>query len=144
MTEPVYIRIAQPQAPVPGELGEPQLRLAAPTNLSIVSLIPRWNCTDKAIPTSQCFAWIVGSARTVNWTDVDKVQVCALKLTDGTHAFYWATAELREPSISWQDFKAHFLKRFLNVRSDHYHYSELYLVRQRNHKTPTEFLECVW
>jgi hypothetical protein len=59
------------------------------------------------------------------------------------HAYYWATAELRDPNISWQDFKSNFLKRFGDVRSDQYHYYELHLARQRIHETPRKFLDKV-
>jgi hypothetical protein len=52
-------------------------------------------------PGSAVFASVDSVAKIGNWTNADKVEVCALKLTDGAHV-YWATPELRDPAISWQ------------------------------------------
>jgi hypothetical protein len=67
--------------------------------------------------------------------------VCALKLTDAARAFYSATPQLRDPTISWQDFKARFLQRFRDVRSVQYHFGQLYMARQRKGETAQEFLD---
>jgi hypothetical protein len=66
-----------------------------------------------------------------NWAEVDKIRVCALKLTEAAREFYSANPELREPGITWQDFKTKFLTRFRDVRTNQYHYSELHKARQR-------------
>ena len=40
------------------------------------------------------------------------MQICALRLMETAHAFYSATPELRDHSLTWQDFKASFLGGF--------------------------------
>jgi len=60
---------------------------------------------------------------------------------DAACAFYSATPELRDPDITWHEFKTHFLKRFRDVRSDQYHFSQLQMARQRKDETATKFLD---
>jgi len=91
------------------------LRHAALKDLSLVSLVPKWNGGDTAPPINEFFEMLEGSATIGNWSETDLKLVCALKLTDAARAFYSATPELRDPTISWQDFKAHFLQRFRDV-----------------------------
>jgi hypothetical protein len=106
-----------------------------------VSLVPKWSGSDTALPIHEFFDIIEGSGKIGNWTEADQIQVCALKLTDPARAYYGATPELRDPAITWQEFKAHFLKRFRDVRGDQYHFSQLQMARQRKDETPTEFLD---
>ena len=67
--------------------------------------------------------------------------MCALKLTDAARAVYSATQELRDPTISWQDFKARFLQRFRDVSSVQHHFGQLYMARQRKGETAQQFLD---
>jgi len=67
--------------------------------------------------------------------------VCALKLTDAARAFYSATPELRNPTITWQYFKARFSQRFRDIRSVQYHFGQLYMARQRKGETAQGFLD---
>jgi len=106
-----------------------------------VSLVPKWSCSDTALPIQDLFEIIEGSGKIGNWTDADQIQVCALRLTDAARAFYSVTPELRDPTITWQEFKAHFVKRFRDVRGDQYHFSQLQMARQRKDETPAEFLD---
>ena len=117
------------------------LRRAAYKDLSLVSLIPKWSGGETAPPINEFFEIIEGSASIGNWTEADQKQVCALKLTDAARAFYSATPELRDPTISWQDFKVRFLQRFRDVRSVQYHFGQLYMARQRKGETAHEFLD---
>jgi hypothetical protein len=143
MTDAAPSRATKPQATNQTPVSEAQVRRAAPKDLSLVALVPKWSGADPAVPITRFFAAIEGSARIGNWTDADKVQVCTLKLSGEAHEFYWSTAEMRDPTISWQDFKDHFLTRFRDVRPPQYHYSQLQLARQRKDETPREFLDRV-
>ena len=117
------------------------LRRAVPKDLSLVSLVPIWSGGGTALPINEFFETIEGSAAIGNWTEADQNQVCALKLTDAARAFYSATPELRNPTITWQDFKERFLLRFRDVRSVQYHFGQLYMARQRKGETAQEFLD---
>jgi hypothetical protein len=143
MSEPVPPRPTQPQPAAQADQAATQLRRVAPKDLSLVSLIPKWSGADTAAPISRFFSAIENAARIGNWTDADQVQVCSLKLIDEAHEFYWATPELRDPVISWQEFKTRFLTRFRDVRPKQYHYNQLHLARQKKHETPREFLDRV-
>jgi len=90
---------------------------------------------------NEFFEMLEGSATIGNWSETDLKLVCALKLTDTARALYSATPELRDPIISWQDFKARFLQRFRDVRSVQYHFRQLYMARQRKGETAQEFLD---
>jgi len=92
-------------------------------------------------PIGDVFETIQSSAAIGNWSEADRKQICALKLTDAARAFYSATPELRDPAITWQDFKARFLSRFRDVRTVQYHFGQLYMARQRKTETAQEFLD---
>jgi hypothetical protein len=132
MSDPVTQNVPTHNAP---------LRRAASKDLSLVSLVPKWSGGETALPINEFFEIIEGSAAIGNWTEPDQKQVCALKLTDAARAFYSATLELRDPTITWQDFKARFLQRFRDVRSAQYHFGQLYMARQRKEETAQEFLD---
>jgi len=117
------------------------LRRAATKDLSLLSLVPRWSGGETAPPIGEFFEIIESSGAIGNWSEVDRKQICALKLTDAARAFYSATPELRDPAITWQDFKARFLSRFRDVRTVQYHFGQLYMARQRKGETAQEFLD---
>ena len=117
------------------------LRRAATKDLSLVSLVPRWSGGETAPPIGEFFEIIESSAAIGNWSEADRKQICALKLTDAARAFYSATPELRDPAITWQDIKARFLSRFRDVRTVQYHFGQLYMARQRKGETAQEFLD---
>ena len=123
------------------EPADATLRRAATKDLSLVSLVPRWSGGETAPPIGEFFEIIEGSAAIGNWSEADQKQICALKLTDAARAFYSATPELRDPAITWQDFKARFLARFRDVRTVQYHFGQLYMARQRKGETAHEFLD---
>ena len=106
-----------------------------------MSLVPKWSGSDTAFPIQEFFEIIEGSGKIANWTEADQIQIFALKLTDPALAFYRATPELRDPAITWLEFKAHFLKAFRDVCGDQYHFSQLQMAHQRKDETPTEFLD---
>jgi len=106
-----------PNVPTQERPNDAPLRRAASKDLSLVSLMPKWSGGETAPPINEFFEFIEGSAVIENWTEAVQKQVCALKLTDAARAFYRAIPELRDPTISWQDFKVRFLQRFRDVRS---------------------------
>jgi hypothetical protein len=117
------------------------LRRAAYKDLSLVSLVPNWSGGETALPINEFLEVTEGTTTIGNWTETDLKQVCALKLNDAARAFYSATPELRDPTISWQEFKVRFLQRFRDVRSVQYHFGQLYVARQRKGETAQEFLD---
>jgi hypothetical protein len=141
MTEPIPQRVAQTGTEAQNSQEVASLRRTASKDLSLVSLLPKWGGNDNAAPLAEFFEAIEGMARRGNWTEADQIQVCALRLTDTVRDFYRATPELRNPTISWQNFKAHFLNRFRDVRNAQYHYTQLHQARQRKNESPSEFLD---
>jgi hypothetical protein len=109
--------------------------------MSLVTLIPKWSGTDTAIPLSEFFESIEGTARLGNWSEAHQVQVCALRLTDTARVFYSATPELRGPNVSWQNFKNRFLEIFKDVRTAQYHNTRLLTPRRKRDEMPNEFLD---
>jgi len=57
-----------------------------------------------------------------NWSRFYKIEVTVLKITEVAKAFYSRNPELHGTRISWENFKAKFLHRFRDVRSDQYHF----------------------
>ena len=103
--------------------------------------MPKWSGSDTSLPIQEFFEIVEGSAKIGNSSDADQIHVSALRLTDTAPAFYSVTPELRDPAITWQEFKSHFVRRFRDVRGDQYHFTQLQTVRQRKGETPTEFLD---
>ena len=112
-----------------------QARTTATKDLSLVSLITKWAGSDKAVPLHEFFVAIEGSARVGNWSEQDKIQVATLKLADHARAFYNGNLELHEPNVTWAAFQ----KRFRDVRTDQYHFTQLQMARQKSSETPQEF-----
>jgi len=75
------------------------------------------------------------------WCEFDKIQIRVLKITEAAKAFYNSNPELHSTSISWENFKAKFLNRFRDVRSDHYHFMQLQTTNQMKDETPHKFLD---
>jgi hypothetical protein len=116
-------------------------RAPASKDLSLVALIPKWSGNERAVPLHVFMDAIEGSARIGNWSEVDSIQVCVLKLTDTVRAYYNATPELQNPEITWADFNLKFQNRFRDVRTDQYHFAQLQIARQRRNETAAEFLD---
>jgi hypothetical protein len=84
---------------------------------------------------------VESSAKIGNWNDVNKIQVTVLKLTETAKAFYSSNLELHAKEVIWENFKAKFLRRFQDVRTDQYHFMQLQTARQKRDETPQEFLD---
>jgi hypothetical protein len=134
MAEAVAQQMARLQLEVQSLQSQLQARPTVTKDLSLVSLIPKWAGNDKAIPIHDFFEAIEGSARVGNWSEADKIQVAVLKLADAARAFYNASVELHEPDITWATFKVTFHRRFRDVRTDQYHFTQLQMARQKNGK----------
>ena len=118
-----------------------QMRPSVTKDLSPVSLVPKWAGNEKAVPLHEFFEAIDSAARIGNWTDADRIQIAVLKLTDSARAFYNASSELHEPSVTWATFKATLQKRFRDVRTDQYHFTQLQMARQKKGETTQEFAD---
>ena len=109
--------------------------------MSLVSLIPKWSGTDKAIPLQEFFEAIDGSAKLGNWTDTDKIQVAVLRLTDVAKSFFNAELELHASDVTWARCKEAFYKRFRDVKSEQFHFMELHAARQNKGESIQEFAD---
>jgi hypothetical protein len=74
--------------------------------------VPKWSGGETAPPINEFFEIIEVSAAIGNWTEADQKQMCVIKLTDAARAFYSVTPELRDPAITWQEFKELFCRGF--------------------------------
>jgi hypothetical protein len=136
MTDP-----RRPSAPTQNAPNEVPLTRTLTKDQSLMTLVPKRSGGETAPPINEFFEAIEGVAAMGHWTETDQKQMCALKLTDAARAFYSATPELREPAITWQQFKERFLQRFKDVRTAQYHLGQLYMARQRKGETAQEFLD---
>jgi hypothetical protein len=116
-------------------------RPTAPKDLSLISLIPKWSGTEKSVNVKEFFEIVESSAKIGCWTDFDKVQITVLKITEVAKAFYSSNPELQKTDISWENFKAKFLHRFRDVRSDNYHFMQLQSAKQKKEESPQNFLD---
>jgi hypothetical protein len=64
-----------------------------------------------------------------------------LKITEVERVLFSSSPELRSTEISWEEFKAKFLHRFRDVRSEQYHFMQLQTTRQKKYENPQEFLD---
>jgi hypothetical protein len=116
-----------------------QMKPSVTKDLSLVSLVPKWTGNDKAVPLYHFYEAIDSAARIGNWADADCVQIAAIKLTDSARSFYNASPELHEPNVTWATFKATFEKRFRDVRTDQYRFTQLQMSRQKKGESPQVF-----
>jgi len=75
-------------------------RPTAPKDLSLISLIPKWSGTQKAISVKEFFELVESSAKIGNWSHFDKIQITVLKLTEIAKAFYSSNPELHSTDFS--------------------------------------------
>jgi hypothetical protein len=121
-----------------------QPNVATPTvakDLSLVSFIPKWTGTDKSLQVNEFFQTVESTANIGNWSEKDKIQITILRLADTAKAFYSGCLELHAPDITWEKFKAQFLKRFRDVRNDQFHFLQLQTARQKYNEKPQEFAD---
>jgi hypothetical protein len=85
---------------------------------------------------NECFELVESSARIGSWGDFDKTQITVLKIKEVAKAFYSSNPELHNTSILWENFKAKFLHRFRDVRSDQHHFMQLQVARQKKDEIP--------
>ena len=93
--------------------------------------MPKWGGIDKAVPLMEFFDIIESTASFGNWSNEDIVRIATFKLTDVARTFYNGTLELHDRSITWTAFKAAFNDRFIDVRTDQYHFTQLQMARQK-------------
>jgi hypothetical protein len=141
MEDPVSMQMARLQAEVQTLQAQLAARPTSTKDMSLVSVIPKWSGTEKAIPLGEFFEVIEGTAKIGNWSQIDKIQVAVLKLTDAARSFYNSASELHSSEVTWNQFKAAFHKRFRDVRSDQFHFMQLQSARQKKGETPQEFAD---
>jgi hypothetical protein len=100
-------------------------RPTAPKDLSPISLIPKWSGTEKSVSVKEFFELVESSAKIGCWSDSDNTKITVLKITNVAKAFYSSNPQLHNTGISWENFKAKFLHRFRDVRSDRYHFMQI-------------------
>ena len=141
MAEPVAQQVARLQLEIQNLQAQLQARPPATKDMSLVALVPKWAGTDKAVPLHEFFEILESTARIGNWTHEDMIKIAILKLTDAARAFYSGTLELHDKKITWEAFKAAFRKRFRDVRTDQYHFTQLQMARQRRDESPQSFAD---
>jgi hypothetical protein len=124
-----------------------RLSLGTPTiptvhkDMSLISLIPKWSRSETAIPLEEFISSLEGTARIGRWQESDTLEVALLKITDSAKLFYNGCPELHTKDTTWQTFKNAFRKRFQDVCSDQYHFTNLQSTRQRRNESPQEFAD---
>jgi len=118
-----------------------QMRPSVTDDLSLLSLIPKWADTDKAVPLHEFFGVIEGTAHVGKQADAEMIQLVVLKLIDAARVFYNGTLELHDRKITWTAFKDAFLNCFSDVGMDHYHLTQLQMARQKKDESSQEFAD---
>jgi len=93
-------------------------------------MVPKWSGTDKAVPLHEFFEILESTARVGNWSQGDLIRIAAMKLTDVARVFYNVNLELHK-DVTWTAFRNAFYKRFRNVRTDQFHFTQLQTAKQR-------------
>ena len=128
------------------ELQRLRERVAAGTqtvhkDLSLVSLVPKWSGSETGIPLEEFLSSIEGAAQIGLWDNSDRLNVAALRLTDGAKEFYNGCLELHSPGADWQKFKTVFRNRYRDTHTEQYHFLRLQTARQGRNETPSEFAD---
>ena len=74
-----------------------------------------------------------------SWSEADMFQIAILRLFDSVRAFHYRTRERHDSNISWANFQAIFQRYFPDVKTDHYHFTQLQTARQRKGEILKEF-----
>jgi hypothetical protein len=123
-----------------------QVRTVMPTaqkDFSLSSLIPRLSGTEMSVSVEEFFELVRSSAEIGCRSESDKIHVTVSKITKVAKAFLSSSPELHNTEISWEDFKAKFLHRFGDVRSDQYHLRQIQTARKRKTKIHRKFWTVV-
>jgi hypothetical protein len=104
-------------------------------------MVPKWSGTDKAVPLHEFFEFLESTARVGNWAQEDLIRIAALRLTDVARIFYNGALELHGSDVTWTTFKNAFYQKFRDVRTDHFHFTQLQSAKQRKDESPQEFAD---
>jgi hypothetical protein len=104
-------------------------------------MVPKGSGTDKAVPLYEFFEILESTARVENWAQDDLIRIAAMHLTDVARIFYTGALELHENDVTWTTFKNAFYKRFREVRTDQFHFTQLQSAKQRKDESPQEFAD---
>jgi hypothetical protein len=110
-------------------------------DLSLISLLPKWSGLESGVLLEEFFESIDGSSLIERWSEADKLQIAALKLTETAGMFYNGCPELQKENLTWQEFKIAFRGRFRDIHSDQYHFMKLQTARQGRNESPFEFAD---
>ena len=78
-----------------------QTRPPVTKDLSLVTMVPKWSGTDKAVPLHDFFFILESIARVGNWSQDDLIRKEAMKLTDVARVFYNGNLELHNKDVTW-------------------------------------------
>jgi len=129
------------QAEIQNLQAQLQTRPPVSKDLSLVTLVPKWSGTDKAVPLNDFFEILESTARVGNWPQEDLIRIATMKLTDVARVLYNATLELHDKDITWTAFKSAFYNRFRDVRTDQFHITQLQTAKQGKDESPQEFAD---
>jgi hypothetical protein len=111
--------------------------------MTLVAFMSRWAGNHKANPLKEFSEIIESMAKIGNWTLEDKIRVAALKLKDDARASYNGKSELHDSSVTWAAFEQAYFKRFQDVCSDQYHFTQHQIAKQQKLETPQEFADRI-
>jgi hypothetical protein len=73
---------------------------------SFIILVPTWSGSPEAGPLQAFLTSVETTSELGSWTDLDKVRIASLKLTETARAFYDATLEIQDRELKWSKFKS--------------------------------------
>jgi len=99
-------------------------------DLSLISLVPRWSCTESMNALEEFISTLEASSRIGRWEQKDTLEITALKLEGCARVFYQGCTELHMQDALWKTFKEVFRKRYKDVHMDQYRYARLQMAQQ--------------
>jgi hypothetical protein len=76
------------QAEIQNLQAQLQMRPPVTKDLSLVTMVPKWSGTDKAVPLHEFFEILESTARVGNWSQDDLIRIAAMRLTEVARNFY--------------------------------------------------------
>jgi hypothetical protein len=117
------------------------LQTTTTKDLSLVSLVTTLSGSPEEGPLQAFVTSGETTAEIGSWTDLEKVGIASLTLSESARAFYDATPELQDRELKWSKFKSLLQQQFRDPRTEQFHYVQLHSVRQSAQESVADFAD---
>jgi hypothetical protein len=113
----------------------------ATKDMWVANLVEPWRGESNSMPVLEFFESINEAAEMGRLSSKDKVRLARLKIRGAARAFYSAQPQLKADDITYEEFRATFVKRFKDKHTDQYNYSRAQNASQERNESPETFLD---